>query len=68
MEKGNVEKRDTEAKAADPKAYVKPTVTKHEAASLLVGSGCGCGYYISSTGNGAGCGVREKPAPDCYYY
>jgi hypothetical protein len=53
MEKGNVEKRDTEAKAADPKAYVKPTVTKHEAASLLVGSGCGCGYYISSIGGGA---------------
>jgi len=52
MEKGNVEKRATEAKAMDPKAYVKPSVTKHEAASLLVGSGCGCGYYISTVGSG----------------
>jgi hypothetical protein len=68
MKTRGIENQIAGKRAASVKTYVRPIVSKHEAASLLVGSGCGCGYYISSTGNGAGCGVREKPAPDCYYY
>ena len=43
--------------SADGKPYVKPTVTRHTAASLVVGSGCGsCGQYVSASGGGGGVG------------
>lgn len=38
-----------EAAVPAKKAYVKPSVTKHAAASLVVGSSCGYytnGYYV----------------------
>jgi|BogFormECP12_OM1_1039635.scaffolds.fasta_scaffold143468_1 hypothetical protein len=44
----------TENKNVEPakKAYVKPVVTKHAAATQIVGSSCGCGYLIATYGNG----------------
>jgi hypothetical protein len=44
------EKVKTEAGAV--KVYVKPTVTKHEAASLVVGS-CSCTQYSANYGSGS---------------
>jgi len=43
-----------ESKNIEPtkKAYVKPTVTKHAAATQIVGSSCGCGYLLATYGNG----------------
>jgi len=43
------ENPQVEAPAPAKKAYVKPSVTKHTAASLVVGSTCGyytTGYYV----------------------
>jgi hypothetical protein len=42
-------------RALKGKAYVKPTVVKHTAASLVVGSSsAGCGYSVANSDNG-GC-------------
>ena len=57
MENENVETLVQESKPEEVKKYVKPTVTKHMAASLLVGSGC---TSYSSSDN---CGVGP-----IYYY
>lgn len=52
--------KNTKTQASDRKTYVKPTVTKHTAASLVVGSGCSCGNYSSSSGSGG--------LVSCYYH
>jgi len=57
VENENVETLVQESKPEEVKKYVKPTVTKHMAASLLVGSGC---TSYSSSDN---CGVGP-----IYYY
>lgn len=57
MKNENVETLVQESKPEEVKKYVKPTVTKHMAASLLVGSGC---TSYSSSDN---CGVGP-----IYYY
>jgi len=50
-----------EGKPEEVKKWVKPTVTKHTAASLLVGSGGICGMYVSSA---VDCAVPSA----AYYY
>ena len=52
MKNEKIETPAQESKAVEVKEYVKPTVTKHTAASLLVGSS-GCGMYVSQTSGGA---------------
>jgi len=49
MKKEDKEPRSLEAPAK--KTYVRPEVTKHAAASVIVGSGCGS--YVSQTSGGA---------------
>lgn len=51
MNSEKVETQVKEPKFREVKEYVKPTVTKHKAASLLVGSGCG--FYVSQSSGGA---------------
>jgi hypothetical protein len=48
---------------ATPKPYAKPTITKHMAASQIVGSNTTCGYYISSSGGGC-----SASGTYCYYH
>lgn len=47
MKNERIETLARESKPAEVKEYVKPTVTKHMAASLLVGSS-GCTSYSAS--------------------
>ena len=47
-----MENTSVEKKAADVKAYVKPTVIKHTAASLVVGS-CSCTQTSANYGSGS---------------
>ena len=61
MKNENVETLVQESKPEEVKKYVKPTVTKHTAASLLVGSGGICGMYVSSA---VDCAVPSA----AYYY
>jgi hypothetical protein len=66
-----MEGEDIKTGTGDLKTYVKPTVTKHMAASLVVGSGCGsCGTYVASNGNSQPCvaGLVTNVNTYCYYH
>jgi hypothetical protein len=64
---------DEENRAVGHKTYVRPVVSKHKAASLVTGSGCGgCGQYVSTSGGlyNYGCdGIYTSSIGGfCYYH
>ena len=69
MKTQGMESQSDKKRATSVKTYVKPTVARHEAATMLVGSNgaCECGYYVSVVGSACDARARPETTGYCYY-